>query len=403
MVKKGTRKPELVVFAENCIGGVQSFYHNLLTHDKAEKFEKKWILADHEWNDNPRRISGSGFNNEVIFPVPGNEPILKTAARLQKLISNKPGVVVLNFETEMATLDLYRRPNKAYVAVCHDAFFIPLIEKYSFLLDAIIAHNPFFYEDLKERLPERKEDIYYLPYGIKLPDTRRSVNEDRKLKLIYIARLQKKKGVFDIPLINQALRGMGIEVEWTIAGDGPEKNALIEQCKGFSNFSFVVPATTEEMYSIVSKHDIFILPSYLDGMPVSLMETMGCGLVPLLSEFNEGIAKIITPDLGFILPKGDIAGFASAIAALDKDRNQLEALSESCLEKAQQDFDVIKRSQQYYNLFSRFSEIRKIKADSKIVYGKRIDYPSFPKILRILIKLPGYLRYWLKRPQTIVR
>ena len=389
MVKRG--KPELVVFAENCIGGVQSFYYNMLTHDTDELFEKKLILADHEWNNNPRRGNNSVIGNEVIFPVPGNEPILKTASRLQKLVSNKPGLVILNFETEMATLDLYRKKNKTYIVVCHDAFFIPLIEKYSFLWDAVIAHNPFYFEDLKNRLPLRKEDIYYLPYGIKLPKKKRSSNKNNKLKLIYIARLQRKKGLFDIPLIDIALEGMGINVEWTIAGDGPEKLALIEQCRSKNNFNFIVPANTDEMYSLIAKHDIFILPSYLDGMPVSLMETMGCGLVPILSEFNEGISKIITPDLGYIHAKGDVNGFAETISFLDSNRDRLEELSSRCLQKAKNDFDVTIQCKAYYNLFSKFKELRKLKNASRIIYGRKIDYPSFPRLLRILIKLPKFL------------
>lgn len=395
MVKKG--QPELVVFAENCIGGVQSFYYNILSHDLDELFEKKLILVDHEWNNNPKRHSSSMINDEIVFTVPGNEPILKTASRLQKLVNNKPGVVILNFETEMATLNIYRKRNKAYIAVCHDAFFIPLIEKYSFLWDAVIAHNPFYFEDLQNRLPQRRQDIYYLPYGIKLPQTKRSSNRNRKLQLIYIARLQKKKGLFDIPLINAALEAMGIGVEWTIAGDGPEKNALIEQCKAKANFNFIVPANTEEMYSLIAKHDIFILPSYLDGMPVSLMETMGSGLVPVLSEFNEGISKIITPDLGFIHAKGDIVGFAKTIAFLDNNRDVLEEFSMRCFQKAMDDFDVTTRSRAYYNLFSKFRELRKVKGLSTIIYGRMIDHPSFPKLLRILIKLPKYL---LRRIRT---
>lgn len=391
MVNKRRETPELVVFSENCIGGVQSYYANLLKHIPAEKFDKKWILVDQPFNDNPKPVEGFHTGYEEVFAVQPFEHIFKIAERLQSKVSDKPGVVLLNFETEMAVMDLYRKKHKALIAICHDAYFLPIIKKYAFLLDAFIAHNPFFYEELKKELPERSKDVYYLPYGIQLPNVLRKPNLNDPLKIILIARLQQKKGVLDIPEIDAALKQNGVHVQWTIAGDGPEKSTLIKLVQDRSNFNFVSPATTKEMHSIAAAHDVFILPSYLDGMPVSLMETMGSGLVPVLSNFNEGIAEIITPDIGFIVPKGDIHGFAKVIQRLSVNRDELEALSKRAYDKALTDFDVHKKVTSYCELFEKYETLNRHKPSGSINYGRRIDHPSFPKTIRMMIKIAGAL------------
>ena len=50
------KQPELIAFSQHKLGGVQSYYANLLSHDRSNAFHKKWILTD-QTNDVDARLA----------------------------------------------------------------------------------------------------------------------------------------------------------------------------------------------------------------------------------------------------------------------------------------------------------------------------------------------------------
>ncbi|MBI1780628.1 MAG: glycosyltransferase family 4 protein [Sphingobacteriales bacterium] len=375
-------KPELVVFSQNAIGGVQSYYYNLLMNDAGNQFDKVWILTDDYFNNNPRPLKSYDTGFEKVFYYRSDTPQFNYLKELEQFVSNKPGVVLASFPLELMVMHVYRKKNKVIGFVCHDEYFVQFAKQYDFLIDFFIVHNPVFYTRLKELLPPRSNDIYYLPYGIKLPKESNTLNLIRPLRIIVIARMQNTKGVLDIPLIAEGLKQRGIPFELTIVGDGPEKDKVRKLLNHFPEVNFQVPPTFSELIALIKNHDIFLLPSYLDGMPVSLMETMSCGLVPILSDFNEGIKQIITSDKGFVLPKGDINAFVLAIGKLHEDRSLLESYRKASLAYAIEQFDAEIRAKEYYQLFTQFHRLRKKTRFKYISYGPLINHPKVPEWLR---------------------
>ena len=133
-----------------------------------------------------------------------------------------------NTFTELATLHIYRKRKKTVFFVCHDVDYLKTASQFEFLIDVFITHNDFFYHELIKLFPSRKSDIYYLPYGVKITSLKRSPNYHLLLNIVFIARLQKEKGIYDLPVIDEALKQKGMEVKWTIIGGGPEKDHLME-------------------------------------------------------------------------------------------------------------------------------------------------------------------------------
>src|SRR6185295_13719471 len=88
------------------------------------------------------------------------------------------------------------------------------------LVHAFVAYSRVVYERLVERLPHRRDTIFWLPYGIPLPVAVRQPAEG-PLRLIFVGRLDEAKGVFFLPEIDRLLRDAGVAVTWTIVGSGP--------------------------------------------------------------------------------------------------------------------------------------------------------------------------------------
>ena len=374
-------KPELVFFSQHAIGGVQSYIYNLLLQDKEDWFEKRWILVDDYFNNNPRPQVPFDTGFEQVFHYRSDVPLFQTLSKLHKLISHNPGMMLASFPLELAALHVYRRENKTIAFICHDEYFLQFAKKYDFLIDVYIAHNPYFVTALKEILPHRKKDIFYLPYGIKLSDRVNVANHSNSLRLLVIARMQKSKGVFDIPILVEELISRGVDFSITMVGDGPEREELQKKMTHFPTVKFIQPPTPDALTEVIQQHDIFILPSYLDGMPVSLMETMTSGLVPVLTDFNPGIKEIVTPDLGFIFPKGDMKAFANCIEQLASDRTLLVEMRERVLSFAREAFNGSIRASEYYDFFKKFMLLKKPPRYKFISYGKLIDHPAVPRFI----------------------
>lgn len=380
-------KTELIFFSEYKIGGVQNYYYNLIANDPDNDFSKLWIFVNNENSDDARLPEKyNDICDQVIFSY-NNGEVLENAKRLSNYISNKPGIVMTNHPIELISLHRFRRNNKTIIHVCHDELYLKFAKDFEFLIDVFIAHNICFYHELRKIMPDnRRKDIYYLPYGVTVPDLTRKPNTSDPLKIAFIARLDKKKGIFDLPQINDILSKDDIEVEWRVIGSGPEKDKLRNLLKDKPNFSFYSPDTTNEVLMLASQCDVFILPSYLDGLPVALLEAMSVGLVPVISRFNEGIDAVVEKSDGFIVAVGDNKAFAEKIKFLHFNRNVLETLSVASKNKVRNKYEIKSKVQGYYQLFKQFKELKKPIKRKWIKYDGVLDYPFIPATLRKLIR-----------------
>jgi glycosyltransferase involved in cell wall biosynthesis len=386
MAKEKLLKKEVIFFSKHTIGGVQNYYHNIISNDPYCEFEKKWIFTNYEHDNNPKPLEPYNCCEELIFNYSDDETIYEIAKRLNKLISDKEGIVMTNTYTELATLHIYPKKNKTILFVCHDEGYLKTAREFEFLIDVFIAHNEFFFSELTKLFPKRIRDIYYLPYGVKLTGYKRISNTKDPLKIIFIARLQKEKGVYDLPIIDLMLKAKGVRVEWTIIGDGPEKLELQKIVKERDNFLFDTPVNTDGVLKYASQNDIFVLPSRLDGLPVALLESMSVGLVPIISEFNPGINKVVTEKEGFVVSVNNNEEFVLKILMLNEDRLLLDELSEASFNKIQKEYSSKDRALSYYNLFRKYKELKKTTITKRPNYGNLIHQLRIPKNTRRIIK-----------------
>lgn len=106
------------------------------------------------------------------------------------------------------------------------------------------------------------------------------------LRLVYIARLIPLKR-HDILL--QALRELP-DVILTLIGKGKQKESLQTLAKEYGiskrvNFEDVVPR--DEVYTQIKEHDVYVSSSSYEGLPISLLEAMSCGVVCVVSNIEQ--------------------------------------------------------------------------------------------------------------------
>lgn len=82
--------------------------------------------------------------------------------------------------------------------------------------------------------------------------------------------------------------------------------------------------------------DVIILTSDFEGMPISVMESMASGVVPLVMNFGEEVSELIETNInGVVVPKGDVASMVRELLNLQADFRRLEDLRKGALESSQ--------------------------------------------------------------------
>jgi len=161
--------------------------------------------------------------------------------------------------------------------------------------------------------------------------------------LLYIGRLAAEKG---IPVLFESLSllaGRGYDFLVTMVGDGPDRAALEEMAVrlGISDrLTFAGYAGQDEVKEHLQKSDVLILPSFAEGVPVTLMEAMACG-VPVIGTQVGGVPELIEHDrTGQLVPPADSATLADAIIRYLDDPELRERVSRQGREKVVQDFNL---------------------------------------------------------------
>lgn len=358
MAEKTIKKADLLTFGQYRIGGVQTFYKLLFSCSKKSDFNSKIIFYDKRNELTPTLTEEWTQCNYKVFRFnPDSEEEYIYRNRLAHLMKNNKGCIVTNFALELKSITSEIFKNNVIFHICHDDDYLSIAKDFCNRIDAFICHNPVFKEKLIELLPERENDVYYLPYGI-IPSVQKNTNSNKKLKLVYFSRFDESKGIQNIPLIEEKLRYKNIEVDWLLMGDGPLKNQIIENISKYDNFEYSKPKNDQEIYNSLVKCDLFILPSYKDGLPIAMLESMSTGSVPIVFNFNKGIRDILG-DCGFVVNTDDIEGITNQISLLDSNRDQLTELKRKCITKIDTDYHFELNGQKYFELFSKYEKLKR--------------------------------------------
>jgi glycosyltransferase involved in cell wall biosynthesis len=376
----------IIYFVDNKLGGVTSLNYNLATNPPSQKVAQWVVHLDLNESDYTRANLHFPIEREIDFRFSAKDNYYAVLKRLRAIVPPAEGALVLNYDTEMAMLDQYTTSQTTFQLV-HDDYNVTLAKQYGHIVDVFICHNTVIYKKLLLLFPERKDTIFYLPHGVPISSYYRQAKTYKApLKLLFLGRMASSKGIFDLPVINNLLRKKGVVVEWLCIGSGPELEDFKLTWNPSDKVQYVSPSSNEEVLKLCAQQDVFVLPTKFEGSPVSLLETMSVGLVPVISNIPGGITDIVNSDIGFLVDMDNNIGFANAIAILAMNRTLLNQLGSNCRKKIVSEFDVKNTSQDYFRLFLRYKEFYREKKIRKRKVGARLDHPLIPSPITRLLR-----------------
>lgn len=149
--------------------------------------------------------------------------------------------------------------------------------------------------------------------------------EFKRINILFLGNLVQRKGVYDIlksiPIVLSGYKN----VQFIFAGS-EERSGEIDELKKEtvrqnidSYVTFKSNFSEQDRTKLLIMSDVFVLPSYAEGLPISLLEAMAAGL-PIISTSVGGIPEVITEgENGFLINPGDYMELANKIQELIED------------------------------------------------------------------------------------
>lgn len=163
-------------------------------------------------------------------------------------------------------------------------------------------------------------------------------------EIVTVARLNEMKGHRYALSALKRIRDMGLDVRYTIAGDGPHRAAIERTVAELGLTDAVTMAgtcTEDEVLGLLWRADAFVLPSFGLGeaAPVSVMEAMACGMPVICSRIGGTEDMIVDGVSGLLVDQKDIDGLTRAIESLVRSPELCQRLSSGARERAVSAFD----------------------------------------------------------------
>ena len=141
-------------------------------------------------------------------------------------------------------------------------------------------------------------------------------------RLLFVGRLAMAKG---LPILLESLsvlKQQHPDILLTVVGDDPDRQKLeqITDKLGLSgNVNYVGYKSQGEVRDYLQQTDVFVLPSFAEGVPVVLMEAMASG-VPVVATQVGGVSELVDSGVnGYLVPPSDVAALTEHIEKLLND------------------------------------------------------------------------------------
>lgn len=245
------------------------------------------------------------------------------------------------WKTEQKIYSISNDWYSVYVTLFHKLF-TKNEEKIIFKTSKFTAVSPEIASDLKE-LYGVTENIKIVNNGVD-SEYFTPINNENEINynILFSGRLVRGKGLIDLINASEKVINKFPDVNFILAGSGPIKAELHKLTgeKGLDkNYKILGHVNKEQIRNLYQKSSIFILPSYSEGFPTSILEAMSCG-VPIIGTDIPGINNaVINLENGLLVPIKNPKELSNAIIFLLEKTDLRKKMGQKSREIAKNRFD----------------------------------------------------------------
>jgi len=205
-------------------------------------------------------------------------------------------------------------------------------------VDRFVALSRGNAEDIQTYLGVEEGKITEIPNGVDAdfysPSDTSGLEERYDLEenvVVAVSRLVEYKGH---GVLVDAVNQME-DTSLVVVGDGPFRDELEEKAGEDVHFAGFVDE--EELPLYYSLGDVFCLPTFGEGMPLSILESYACG-TPVVSTRVGAIPDMVDDGVGRLVEPKDAEDLREALEDLFSDRERLERMGEECRKRAEEEY-----------------------------------------------------------------
>jgi len=187
--------------------------------------------------------------------------------------------------------------------------------------------------------------ISVIPNGMDEAFFQKIKNNDFKKKhkisgkmVLFFGRLNVTKGPENFVKFAKMILKEKKDIAFVMLGPDEGMKEIVKKLIGSEKKILLLEATRDrnEIIKMYQSADIFALPSFREGLPLTLFEAMAVGLPIVATPVNGIPYEMKEPDNGFLVNYGNNKGFKERIIQLLNDHNLRKKISKNNLKKAEQ-------------------------------------------------------------------
>jgi glycosyltransferase involved in cell wall biosynthesis len=211
------------------------------------------------------------------------------------------------------------------------------------------------------------KQVVVLMNPIELPEKVPERNSHCPVRILFLGRLGKRKGVFDLLQAFAALPPECIaQSELVLAGDGEieQTQSMVQALNLGERVKLVGWVNTDQKKCLLAEAAFLTLPSYNEGLPMAILEAMSWGL-PVIATNVGGIPEVIdNGHNGLLIEPGAVKALTEGLELLIRDRAKRQRMGYVARKRAMQ-FDM----QGYVNHLSHIYQAALYSNPTSIVNG----------------------------------
>lgn len=377
--------------APNNLDGPTTWIKRLLPYFREKNIESRIIFLAANDKDLPayKYFVDEGFKCKLIYWNLFNDE--KILAILNDVKQFPPDIFITNyFAIPLEAGKWIKKAGIPTVMVLHNdnKYHYDLVKKYAANDDesdvsAVVCVSNLIHQISQQTAPNHPS-IKYIPIGAPVTAEVTKLSADGELKVVYAGRIdEKQKRISDVA---HAFCKAAKEVpgtSFTIYGDGPAVPAVQEILNTTGKnlpVQFKGKLRSTEVQAHLLQNQVFVLLSEFEGLPITLMEAMSCGLVSICTNMRSGISDLITNNVDGILINDRTAEFVAAIKKLKENPALWNHMSKAARQKIISSYSIETCSDQWIDLLKHLvadagkrselivpplRELKKIKLDNE--------------------------------------
>ncbi len=249
----------------------------------------------------------------------------------------RPGLFIANYYPAALYAAMNLRKvgiRSAMVIHSDDPYYYKLIDAFVIApeqaaVDVLVPVSAFLHEKLKPTL-EGRVKMVRIAYGA--PRAQATAQwDDGDLQLLYVGRMslfQKRADEVAKALCLACERIPGVRAR--MVGDGADRGEveqILRTRDGGKKVEFVGGLPSPEVLKILPAAHVMVLLSDFEGIPISLMEGMAAGLVPVVTPIRSGIPELVLDGETGLIVADRSEAFVEAIRQLREDRTLWRQMS----------------------------------------------------------------------------